>query len=291
MTIKSILVSLDGTDTGLATLETGLMAGAKFKVHVDALHVRPDSLTAVPAIGDAMSGSMAEDFSHGHLKEQLDRAKAAAAMFEAACLRHHIRVIEGGPSPEGLTASFLDRVGQRHAVMCRLGRVHDLVVVGQPSHPKDAMHSLTMDALFQTGRPVLVAPKTVPKTLGQVIAIAWNGSAQCARAIGGATNFFAQASKVVVLTAESQHTPKTVVPELVEYLQCHRVPVETSIIGHMGKAHLRGRQLLDAAQAEGADLLVMGAKKLERNRLKKMFLGCATSDVLNMAAIPLLMGH
>jgi nucleotide-binding universal stress UspA family protein len=258
MTIKSILVSLDGTEAGQAVLETGLMA---------------------------------EDFSHGHQRLHLDRAKTANALFEAACLRHHIKVVEGGPAPEGLTASFLDRVGQRHAVMCRLGRVHDLIVVGQPSHPKDLLHSLTIDALFETGRPVLVAPKTAPKTLGQVIAIAWNGSAQCARAIGGATNFFAQASKVVVLTAESEHTPKTVVPELVGYLQCHGVQVETRIIGHMGKKHLGGRQLLAAAEAEGADLLVMGAKRLVKNRLKKMFLGCATSDVLNLARIPLLMGH
>jgi nucleotide-binding universal stress UspA family protein len=290
MTIKSILVSLDGTDSGLATLETGLMVAAKFKAHADALHVRPDSLTAVPAIGDAMNGEMAENFSQGHQSEHDERSKAARAMFEAACLRRNIRVVEGGPTPDGLSASFLDRVGQPHAVMCRLGRVHDLVVVGQPSHPKDMLRSLTIDALFQTGRPVLVVPKAVPKSLGKVIAIGWNGSAECARAIGGATNFFSQAEKVVVLTAESEHTPKTVIPELVSYLQCHGVKVETRIIGQMGKAHLGGHQLLAAAEVEQADLLVMGAK-LEKNKVKRMFLGCATSDVLNSARIPLLMGH
>jgi nucleotide-binding universal stress UspA family protein len=290
MTIKSILVSLDGTESGLSTLETGLMVGAKFKTHVDALHVRPDSLTAVPAIGDSMSGKLAENFSHGHQTEHVERAKAARAMFEATCLRRNIRVLEGAPTPEGLTASFLDRVGQPHAVMCRLGRVHDLIVVGQPSNPKDILHSLTIDALFQTGRPVLIAPKAKLESLGKIIAIGWNGSAECARAIGGATNFFAQAEKVVVLTAESEHTPKTVIPELVSYLECHGVKVETRIIGQMGKTRLGGHQLLAAAEVERADLLVMGAK-LERNRLKKMFLGCATSDALNSARIPLLMGH
>lgn len=290
MTIKSILVPLDGTDAGPATLETGFMAGAMFKAHVNVLHIRPDSLAAAPAAGEAMSGDTVENFPR-HLQVYLKRAQGARRIFEAACTRHNVRVIEGGAPTEELTASFLDRVGRRHDVICRLGRVNDLIVIGHPSRPDDDhVNSLTFDALFQTGRPVLVAPRETLKSMGRIIAIAWNGSAQCARAIGDATNFFSQAQKIVVLTAESEHTPKTLVPELVSYLQCHGAPVETRIIGNMGDIHLGGRQLLAAAETEGADLLVMGAK-VKRNEIKKMVMGCSTGDVLNMARIPLLMGH
>ncbi len=70
----------------------------------------------------------------------------------------------------------------------------------------------------QCGRPVLAVPKSAPDFIGRRIAIAWNGSAECARALGGATNFFEQAEAVVILTAHSQRTPVSVVPELEGYL-------------------------------------------------------------------------
>ncbi|HEY5790607.1 MAG TPA: universal stress protein, partial [Gammaproteobacteria bacterium] len=189
----------------------------------------------------------------------------------------------------GFTVAWTTRVGRRHKVLARLGRVHDLVVVGHPSDPSDLAHSLTVDSLFATGRPVLVAPPQAPAEFGRRLAIAWNGSAECARALDGASNFLDQAESAVVLTAESERTPVSVLPELEAYLRRHGVSVETRRVAHRGKEHLGGRPLLDACVDCGADLLVMGAHRV--GRLRELVLGNATREVLLQARLPVLMGH
>ncbi|MBF0374049.1 MAG: universal stress protein [Alphaproteobacteria bacterium] len=278
MPIKSILVALDGGERTPATLETALTLVGRFGAHADVLHVRPDALTDVPAIGEGMSGQLADAVSHGNALRSEQRARLAREVFERVCGADH-------PS-----MTFVERVGRRHAVMARLGRVHDLILVGPPSDPRDIAHSLTMDALFLTGRPVLVVPHDAPASLGEHVAVAWNGSAECARALGGASNFLPHAKRVTILTAESARTPRSVVSELADYLARHTAaPVETRIIGQLGKNHLGGRQLLEAVHESGADLLVMGARKL--GRLERLMLGSATQDVLRDADLPVLMGH
>lgn len=289
MTIKSILVSLDGTETSTATLETALQVARRFKVHADILHVRPDSLTSVPAIGEGMSPRLADDFARDHERSSLVRSDVARRVFDEGCARHGVQVVTTGPTREGTSASFIEKVGRKHLIMTRLGRVHDLIVVNHPTDRTDLANSMTIHALFDTGRPVLVVPRGVPEAMGEVMAIAWNGSAECARVVASATHFFPFAKKVFVLTAESDRTPLSVVPELAAYLECHGVAVETRVFAHMGRRHLGGRRLLEAAAEVGADLLVMGAHRVAP--LTEVLLGSATRQVLEGADIPVLMQH
>ncbi|CAA6604882.1 putative Universal stress protein UspA [Rhodospirillaceae bacterium LM-1] len=289
MTIKSILATLDGGEQTTATLEAALALVKRLGVHADILHVRPDTLTEVPAIGDGMSSDLADALaSGGDVRSDL-RAKQARAVFDRVLAGSGIEVVAPDAVPPGASVSFIERTGRRHAVMARLGRVHDLILTGLPSDPRDMSHSLTMDALFETGRPVLVVPHQPPASLGKHIAVAWNGSRECARALGGATNFFAFADQVTVLTAESERTPRSVVPELVDYLKRHVAKIDTKIIASLGKKHLGGRLLLDAVKDCGADLLVMGAHKA--GPLKRLMLGSATHEVLAQSHVPVLMGH
>lgn len=289
MTIKSILVTLDGGEQSPATLDVALSLVKRLGVHADVLHVRPDALTEVPAIGDGMSGDLADAHAHTGQMRSEQRARLAHALFDKAVGEQSLPIVAADAVPSGPSVSFIERVGRRHAVMARLGRVHDLILVGQPSDPRDMAHSLTMDALFETGRPVLVIPHLPPARLGRHIAVAWNGSRECARALGGATNFFAGAEQVTILTAESERTPRSVVPELADYLKIHAPRVDTQIIASLGRKHLGGRQLLEAVKESGADLLVMGAHKA--GPFRRLMLGSATHDVLAQAHLPVLMGH
>jgi nucleotide-binding universal stress UspA family protein len=280
VTIRSILVSIDGSEAGAAPLEAAMRTAASLDAHLDVLHVRPDSLTELPAIGEAMPDDVAHRIA-GHTDDQSNRrAEAARRQFDAARAAHGLRSVD-----------WVERTGRRHMVLQRLGRVHDLIVVGRPSHPKDMAGSLVMDALFGTGRPVLVVPPGFSGEFGKRIAIAWNGSPQCARAIGGATNFFGMADEVVVLTAESRHTPVTVVPELAAYLERHTGKVRTRVFAHMGRKPLGAKALLAACAEEGADLLVMGARRVARWHWRDLLLGHATGQVLRHATLPVLMGH
>ncbi|MBF0355406.1 MAG: universal stress protein [Alphaproteobacteria bacterium] len=289
MTIKSILVTLDGSEQSAATLTAALDLVRRFSAHADVLHVRPDALTNVPAIGDGMSAGLAEDVSEGNAQRSEQRARQARAVFVKICAEAGLPVVSPDRIAPGASLSFIERVGRAHAVMARLGRVHDLILVGPPTDSRDMSHSLTMDALFETGRPVLVVPHAPPAVMGSHIAVAWNGSAECARALGGASNFLPFASRVTILTAESERTPRSVVPELADYLKIHTACVETRLIASLGKKHLGGRQLLDAVREVGADFLVMGAHNT--GRLKRLMLGSATHEVLAQTHVPVLMGH
>ncbi|MEO5336106.1 MAG: universal stress protein [Magnetospirillum sp. WYHS-4] len=280
MTIRSILVSIDGSEAGAAPLEAAVRTAARLDAHLDVLHVRPDSLTELPAIGEAMPDHLAHKIA-GHTDRQSDlRAEAARRQFDAALASIDLR-----------SAAWVEKTGRRHMVLQRLGRVHDLIVVGRPSHRKDISGSLVMDALFETGRPVLVVPPGFSGEFGRRIAIAWNGSPQCARAIGGATNFFGSAEEVVALTAESHHTPVSVVPELAAYLERHAAKVRTRVFAHMGKKPMGGKALLTACAEENVDLLVMGARRVARWRWRDLLLGHATGQVLRHTTLPVLMGH
>lgn len=289
MTVRTILVSVDGTESSKPTLDSAFMVAKKFGVHVDVLHVRPDSLTQVPAIGEGMSAKMADNIAAISDAAAGERAMQARGFFEEACRRLEIPVVAADQQAEGVSATWIERIGRKHKHLIRLGRVHDLVILGHPSDPKDMENSTTVQALFESGRPVLVVPKSTPEVIGRKIAIAWNGSAECARALGGATNFFMQAEEVVILTAHSQRTPVSVVPELENYLDRHGVKAETRIFANLDRKFMGGRILLDECTREGVDMLVMGAFKI--SRLRQLVLGNATRDVLESASIPVLMGH
>jgi nucleotide-binding universal stress UspA family protein len=50
-----------------------------------------------------------------------------------------------------------------------------------------------------------------------------------------------------------------------------------------------GEAVLDAARAQGCDLLIKGA--FTRNRLRQMIFGGATSYIMEHADLPVLMAH
>lgn len=288
MTVRTMLVSVDGSESSAATLQTALAVARRFDVHLDVLHVSPDPLAAVPAIGDGMSSSMADRLESQAGDDAAQRAALSRELFDRIMDASGVRVAAVNETIPGLSASWMQRTGRRHKVLARLGRVHDLIVVGHPSNTADMAGSLTVNALFDTGRPVLVAPPEPVDTVGRVIAIAWNGSAECARALGGASNFFADAERVVILSGRPDD-PVSVVPELESYLARHGVAAETRNIEPAGKAKRAGRPLLEACAAVEADLLVMGATAV--SRLREIALGNTTRDVLAGATIPVLMGH
>ena len=62
-------------------------------------------------------------------------------------------------------------------------------------------------ALFESGRPILIAPPAPPDKLGDVVVVAWNGSTETARTIALAMPFLSQAETVVVLSVEEGMVP------------------------------------------------------------------------------------
>ena len=57
-------------------------------------------------------------------------------------------------------------------------------------------------ALFESGRPVLIAPPTSPRSLGTNVLVAWNCSTEQARTMADAMPFLRLAERITICTVE-----------------------------------------------------------------------------------------
>jgi nucleotide-binding universal stress UspA family protein len=286
---KCILVPVTDAKTGAAPLDAAFRLAGRFGAHVVALHVRTDPTAAVPLVGEGMSGAMVEEMMNIAEAQAAKRAAEARAVFDAAITRHGVPE-KAAPPAEGLTTEWLDVTGREEEVVARRGRLADLLVIGRPE-ADDEIPSLMMlnAALMESGRALLLVPAGEPaEGFARSVVIAWNGSAEAARAVTCAMPLLTTADTVTILSvAENERTGAAPAAELAGYLAWHGVSATPRVVHAPGKH--AGDELLREAAAVGGDLLVMGA--YTHSRLRQMILGGVTRHVLHHAAIPCLMSH
>ena len=288
MPIKSILVPLDGTESAQPVLETAFAVARNLSAHVEVLHVRADSKNAVPLLGEGMSGAMIEEMIDLAETEAGTRAEKARAMFDDICKRLEFPIVGSPPGPDGPSAGWVDRTGREDEVAARRGRLSDLIVVARPTPDTDVSSRMTLNAAIrETGRPILVVPPGAPQPIGKKVAIAWNGSAEAARAVRLSVTFIELAEEVFILTAEGGGTRAAEASELADYLAWQGVSAKTrtfEIADHAG-----GEELLRECAGTGADLLLMGA--FTQSRVRQLIMGGITRHVLAAAEIPVVMAR
>jgi nucleotide-binding universal stress UspA family protein len=168
------------------------------------------------------------------------------------------------------------------------GRIFDAIVVGRPGpQPRQPRRSTFEAALFETGRPVLIAPPRPLETLGETIVIVWNGSTDTARTIAFAMPLLTRAKDVVVLNVPGSRLPGPTEEQVAKSLRRHGAPARVVLIGEAAKS--AGAALLEAAAMLGADLLVKGG--YTRSRLRQFIFGSVTSEILASANLPVFMAH
>ncbi|MEW5726701.1 MAG: universal stress protein, partial [Pseudomonadota bacterium] len=255
---KSILVPVpDGSMAGSA-LDVALRLAGRHASHVVGLHVRTDPTQAVPLMGEGMSGAMVEEMMTTAEQQAAERAAAARTAFDAACARHGAPMASGPPT-QGLSAEWIDETGREEEAVAWRGRLSDLVVVARPEGNAEVPSLMTLNAaLMESGRPVLLAPPKPVDGFGTRIAIAWNGSAEAARAVGCALPLLKDSQQVLIMSiSEDERTATAPAGELAAYLAWHGLRADCKVLpgggGHAGEALLR------ECEAQGVDLLVMGA--------------------------------
>jgi hypothetical protein len=88
---------------------------------------------------------------------------------------------------DGVTLSFESIAGREEDVVAQQSRLYDLAVVPHPEADEDVSSSDALHAvLFDSGRPVLIAPRKAPTSIGTRICCAWNGTAESAAAMAAA---------------------------------------------------------------------------------------------------------
>jgi nucleotide-binding universal stress UspA family protein len=288
MSIKSILVPMNAVQSDRSTLDLALAVARPERAHIVALFVRPD-----PRDVALYSGFGAEGVGIGRIMEQIEKegaeyAARARKAFEAWCARNDIGEYSKARASDRVTAAWREDIGTPDQIVAQVGGLSDVIIETGLFDDKLPLELSTIEtSLFGSGRPVLVAPKALPRDLGATALIAWNGSLEANRAVGAALNLLARCKKVLIFCAPEGKRPQADPADLAEYLGWHGISAQP--VTGTGKAKSIGADLLDAAAREGASLLVMGA--YTHARLREMVLGGVTDHVLHHATIPVLLAH
>lgn len=171
--------------------------------------------------------------------------------------------------------------------MARFGRVSDLVVLHRIGPGSIEAQRCFDAAVFESGRPALVASEKLPFDITDHVIIAWNGSLEASRAVLGAMPLLHLANRVSIFAAPQYDADGVDPDDLAEALSWHGI--RTHMIASPGSGSSTGEALVGAATRERATLIVMGA--YTHSRLRQRFLGGVTEHLLAHAPVPLLMSH
>jgi nucleotide-binding universal stress UspA family protein len=231
---------------------------------------------------------MIEEMMSATEKESADRAHAVRNMFDRFAAEHNVKIADARPGAEFATASFATVIGREEDLVAQLARLADITVVPHPEAGEDVSSSDALHAvLFDSGRPVLIAPRIAPEGIGQRICLGWNGTAESATAVWAALPWIEQAQAVRILCSDDYQRRGPHAPELAAYLALHGIRPEVATFRPIDREV--GAGLLASAQEFGADLLCMGA--YSHSRIRQLILGGVTRFVLEHATMPVMMNR
>lgn len=291
MQYRKILLPLSATEGCRSALTLAHMVARTWKAHIDALHVRLDPRDVAPLAGEGLSGAMIEEMMTLTEKEGGERAKAARAMFDEFCKANAVTIAETAEASfaaGGVTASYAESVGREEDVVAARARLHDVVVLAHPEAGEEVSTSDSLHAvLFDSGRPIMIAPRNAPAEIGKRVCIGWNGSAESSAAVAAGLPWIERAEAVRILFAQEYHARGPEAQELASYLAWHGVKAEAVQFEAVGGSI--GAGLLAKAHEFKADMVVMGA--YTRSRLRQLILGGATRHMLEHGDVAVLMNR
>jgi len=278
--MKSILVPIEDHGLVESQLEVALLLGRTFDSYIEGLAITPDYPVVLPVdIAIGVPSPLTPENRSEMVRACRERFEGFMAMKQVSRSSAGLAGLSFGWRQDSLTED---------AFLGAYGRVFDAIVVGRPDGSDGQTRLSTVEAaLFETGRPVLIAPPNVPRTFGEVIVIAWNRSTETARAVLGAMPLLKKARRVVVLELEDWGAPGPSGSELARSLRMHDVAAEA--VTAANPSDKAGEVILAEAAGLACDLLVKGA--YTQSRLRQMFFGGATSHILNHTTIPVIMAH
>lgn len=286
--MKTLLVPVASHDALSSVFETAILTARRFGSLVEGVSLRPALAEYVPV--DMVGGmTWLRD-------EEADKAEAETVGRHFVSFMDQAGVplaMEGPCTPETVASAgpryrWRADVPAGDAFLGQYARLFTATVVGRPGSDDGAPRMTTFEtALFESGRPILLAPPIAPATLGDAILIAWNGSTETARAVAFAMPFLRQAQRIRVISVEGGMVPGPSAEELARSLACEGITADFR--AHSAGRRTPGEVFLAEAEDFGCDLLIKGA--YTQSRLRQMIFGGPTSHLLAHAGIPMLMAH
>jgi len=278
--MKTILVPTQDIPAMRSTLETAVLLAKRTGAYVEGVPL----WFGVP---EFVVAELASAFSIEVYRARRQEGTAGARkLFETFMQEHGVAARS---TADGPTYGWFAEVPPGEGLVGSHGRAFDIIVMSRPDADTVAPYNRAIESgLFESGRPVLLAPPTAPTRIATNIMIHWNGSTEQARANAFAMPLLHLAERVTVLTVVGgQDVPGPPADEVRKQLWYNNIAAELVSVELEGRS--TGEAVLAAAKADGCDLLIKGA--FTRNRLRQTIFGGATRHIMHHADLPLFMAH
>ena len=265
----------------VSALDTALLLAQKFDSCIEGFSLRP-------AVADLVAMDPDSGLTMVAVKENdAEMVRQAETVFRAFMDNHRVPP-RTGTGAASLSWTWLTDAPSGHDFVGSYGRVFDVIVLARPGDEWQSPSMITLEsALFESGRPVLIAPPSPPRSLGTNILVAWNNSTEQARTTADAMPFLSQAERITIVTVEGATVAGPSGQEMARALRVNGISAEPiTLKARKGGA---GEALLNKADELGCDLIVKGA--YTQSRLRQMIFGGTTRHILANAKLPVLMAH
>jgi nucleotide-binding universal stress UspA family protein len=264
--MKRLAIFLDGSSNDRDSLASAVMLAARLDAHLDVYY---------PETPDSVFGTLADGSAAIVTDPTLDHGlQNAHAAFEQVCADMD-------------TARWLQVPGNLDDAIHDYGLLYDAIIVERLSEEQGPHAQAFNTALFELAAPVLVLPPAAPARIGDSIAVVWTGTVQSVRALRSSLPLLARAAAVHLLTNTANTLARP--EEALAYLAVQGVQATpVAFDGAQLTARGRGRAVIEAVRAAGADLMVIGA--FGERRIDALFgLGRTTRKLVTAAPVPLLL--
>lgn len=287
MSVRNILVPVRGDGKHETLLDHALVLAKRFNAHIDVVHCRPRPDDMLP-FGVVVPDSVREQLAASATTSASADERQLRAAFDLYCDLHCLPIVDRGVAPSGeVSVSWREEMGKQPAVIARLGRLTDVIVVARADRKRNLGYGTLEAGLFETGHIVLMCPPTKATAIGEHIAIGWSGTAEAARAVSISLPILEAADKVTLIGVDTDQDNPLDLDDLDLYLKGHGIRGASRT--QKSDAHHVGQTLLAEAASAGADSLLIGA--YGQNRLRELVMGGVTRHLIDHADMPVFMTH
>ncbi len=288
MSIKKILVPLDGSSVANGVLDTALVVAKRFGAHIDALHVMQQPEDAAPYMFDRIPASLKKSVAGEIEKDQREQAAAVRAGFEEFCTKNDLTITDK-PGKDSISASWLEAFGRTSEVLIEHARLADVVAIARPKVSKGAIRRSPVGenleaVMLRAGRPVLVVPPKWKAKRVEHAAIGWNGSLEASRALAMTMPWLEQMSQVsIIVSKKRQDSGKA----LQDYLAVHGIEGKLLLLDKKGDSV--GASILKICKENKVEFLIVGG--FSHARARQLLFGGVTQHLLHYSDIVTTMVH
>lgn len=284
MLLKKMFFPIGGGKELSERIHGALLVSKYFNTHLEILVSQASISSAIPK-GIGLPSEILKrlnDINDENMKEEVGKHRV---IFEKCCKDLGIEDSEL-PLKDKSTANLSVAIGVRSTLVAQQSKFCDMVIAATPSK---GVSTATFEAsVLESGKPVIVIPRTMSEFKAETIIIGWNNSPESSRAVSEAIPLLKQAKKVHIISSAAYTTENlTRIADLRNYLSIYH-GIQTSF--ELVKTTLiPGEALLKNAKKGNFDLIVAGG--YGHKGLKEMMLGGSARYLLEHTTIPTFVSH